>query len=82
VKAAKPKIEDCYAKALATNPTIAGTVSVQFFITPKGTVASSSASGVDPALATCVAGVVKALVFPPPQGGGGVQVNYPFTMRP
>jgi len=82
VKTSLPKITDCYAKGLATNPALAGTVMVQFFITPNGKVTSSTATGVDPDVAICVAAVIKALEFPKPQGGGGVQVVYPFTMRP
>jgi hypothetical protein len=26
--------------------------------------------------------VIKGIEFPKPKGGGGVQVNYPFTFRP
>jgi hypothetical protein len=26
--------------------------------------------------------VIHAIEFPKPKGGGGVQVNYPFTFRP
>ncbi|MBL0216854.1 MAG: cell envelope integrity protein TolA [Myxococcales bacterium] len=82
VKSSRSKITACYATALETNPTLAGTVQVQFFIKPDGTVATASASGLDPVVASCVASVIKALAFPKPKGGGGVQVNYPFTMRP
>jgi hypothetical protein len=82
VKANLGAIKGCYDKALVENPTLSGTVSAQFFITPKGTVATASASGVDPALSECIAAVIKTFVFPKPNGGGGVQVNYPFTMRP
>jgi hypothetical protein len=56
-------------------------VKTQFFITPNGNVASSVGSGVDPNVASCVAAVIKAIQFPKPKGGGGVQVNYPFTFR-
>ncbi|MBL0215154.1 MAG: AgmX/PglI C-terminal domain-containing protein [Myxococcales bacterium] len=76
------KIRACYAKALVDNPGLYGTVVVQFFIMPSGDVANASAVGVDPSVAECVGGVVKALTFPKPKGGGGAQVNYPFTMRP
>ena len=76
------KIQYCYEKELLAKPGLAGTVATQFFITPNGTVASSSGSGVDPNVASCVAGVIKAIEFPKPKGGGGVQVNYPFTFRP
>jgi hypothetical protein len=76
------KIAYCYEKTLLAKPGIEGTVNTQFFITPKGDVAAANATGVDPEVATCVAGVIKAIEFPKPKGGGGVQVNYPFTFRP
>ena len=76
------KITYCYEKELLASPALSGTVSTQFFITPNGVVASSSANGVSPKVAECVAGVIKAIEFPKPKGGGGVQVNYPFTMTP
>ena len=76
------KIQYCYEKELLAKPGLAGTVSTQFFITPNGNVASSTGSGVDGNVASCVAGVIKDIEFPKPKGGGGVQVNYPFTFRP
>ena len=55
----------------------------QFFISPTGTVTTSTASGLDGAVASCVAGVIKNIEFPKPKGGGGVQVkSYPFEFRP
>lgn len=76
------KITYCYEKELLASPGLAGTVSTQFFITPNGNVASSSGAGVSPRVSSCVANVIKNIEFPKPKGGGGVQVNYPFTMRP
>jgi len=76
------KIQYCYEKELLAKSNLAGTVQTQFFITPNGNVASSTGSGVDPEVANCVAGVIKGIEFPKPKGGGGVQVNYPFTFRP
>ena len=76
------KITYCYEKQLLAKPGLAGTVSTQFFITPNGNVASATGSGVDPEVANCVADVIKGIEFPKPKGGGGVQVNYPFTFRP
>ena len=81
VKGARTKVTYCYEKALVASPSLAGTVTVQFFIKPDGTVASAAASGVDPDVASCVANVIKSLVFEKPKNGGGVQVVYPFTMR-
>ncbi len=76
------KIRFCYEKALLAKPGLAGTVTVAFYIQPDGTVGSSVATGVDQDVATCVADVIKTLEFPKPDGGGGVQVQYPFTFRP
>ncbi|HEY5938131.1 MAG TPA: AgmX/PglI C-terminal domain-containing protein [Kofleriaceae bacterium] len=76
------KIQYCYEKALLAKPNLAGTVSTTFFITPNGQVAQSQATGVDKDVASCVARVIKQIEFPKPKGGGGVQVNYPFTFVP
>jgi len=81
IKRNVPKLQYCYEKELLTNPKLQGTVTTKFFITPNGDVASVDATGVDPTVASCIAGVVKSIVFPKPKGGGGVQVSYPFTFR-
>jgi len=75
------KLTYCYEKALLAKPALAGTVMVQFFIRPDGKVATATASGVDPDVASCVAEVIRQIEFPKPKGGGGVQVNYPFVFR-
>ena len=76
------KITYCYEKQLLAKPGLSGTVSTSFFITPNGTVQNSAGQGVDPEVASCVAGVISGIEFPKPKGGGGVQVNYPFTFHP
>ena len=45
------------------------------------TVAGANAHGFDNEVANCVAGVIGAIEFPAPKGGGGVQVNYPLTFH-
>ncbi len=76
------KVTYCYEKQLLVKPTLAGTVTVKFFITPAGSVTNVSASGLDPDVASCVAKFVSDIKFPKPKGGGGVQVTYPFSFRP
>ncbi len=76
------KIRDCYANELTRDPKLAGTVTARFTITSNGGVATATASGVDPAVAGCIAGVIKGIEFPKPKSGGNVTVNYPFTFRP
>ena len=75
------KITYCYEKQLLVTPHLEGTIHAHFFIAPSGDVASATASGFDPTVATCVAGVIQGIQFPKPKGGGGVQVNYPFVFR-
>ena len=76
------KIGYCYEKQLLAKPDLSGSVMVSFFITPSGSVKTSVGSGMDPTVANCVAEVVSHIEFPRPDGGGGVQVNYPFTFNP
>jgi hypothetical protein len=75
------KIQFCYEKRQLAKPTLAGTVTTQFFIKPDGKVAAANASGVDREVSRCVAEVFKAIEFPKPESGG-VQVTQPFTFRP
>ncbi|HEX4452592.1 MAG TPA: AgmX/PglI C-terminal domain-containing protein [Kofleriaceae bacterium] len=76
------KIQYCYEKELLAKPGLQGTVQTQFFISPNGNVTASNGSGVDPNVSSCVADVIHGIEFPKPKGGGGVQVNYPFTFHP
>jgi hypothetical protein len=75
------KITYCYEKQLLAKPELSGTVATQFFITSTGSVTGATAAGVDPEVANCVAAVIAGIEFPKSDGGGGVQVSYPFTFR-
>jgi len=75
------QIKYCYEKVLIAKPTLVGTVQARFLITPDGTVAESTASGVDGEVASCVAGVIKQIAFP--RSGGPIQIrSYPFRFVP
>ena len=76
------EIMPCYETALAKAPELRGTVSLMFFINPDGKLSSSTAVGVDPSVASCIADHLKAFAFPTPRGGGGVLVNFPITFGP
>jgi hypothetical protein len=76
------KIQYCYEKQLLSKPRLAGTVQAQFAIGDDGKVVSSTATGVDAAVASCVADVIRHIEFPEPKTGGVVQVNYPFEFHP
>lgn len=75
------KLQYCYEKQLLVNAALSGTVTAEFFITPNGEVASAKATGVDPAVSSCIASVLKSVVYPKPKDGNGVLVSYPFTFR-
>jgi hypothetical protein len=74
------KIKYCYEHELLAHPAIEGSILVQFFISPTGSVTGSRGSGFNVTVANCVGDVVGNIAFPKPNGGG-VQVNYPFTFR-
>ncbi|MBL0215520.1 MAG: AgmX/PglI C-terminal domain-containing protein [Myxococcales bacterium] len=74
------KIQYCYERELLAKPNLTGMVRSQFLIGETGAVSSATATGVDPNVASCVAGVIKDIEFPKPSSGV-VQVNYPFTFR-
>jgi hypothetical protein len=71
------EISYCYEKQLLAHPNLGGDINATFLIGPKGAVQSSTGTGFDGEVASCLAGVIKTIEFPPP-GDGGVQVNYPF----
>lgn len=80
-----PAIQRCYERQLANDPTLHGTVRVEFAIQEGGGVsnarAASNDSGSD-ALATCVVDIVNALSFYPGPVGGSVVYMYPFVFAP
>lgn len=79
------EVRTCYERGLAVDPTLSGAVSVSFFIGGSGTIDSarvSASSLAGPQAATvndCVVARVRTWVFPAPDGGGVVAVNYPFV---
>lgn len=82
VKREVGKLRYCYERALLAHPELTGLVTSEFVIDVTGAVASSTAIGFDPDVASCVAKVIGAIVFPKPPGGGTVKVAYPLIFRP
>ncbi|MEO8700268.1 MAG: AgmX/PglI C-terminal domain-containing protein [Kofleriaceae bacterium] len=76
------KLQLCYEQTLLANPGIEGKVVVTFTIGIDGTVLDVAAVGIHPDVETCVAGKVRSFKFPKPDGGGKVEVSYPFSFRP
>jgi hypothetical protein len=82
-------IRECYARALASDPALAGRVMVRFTVDPAGRVLSPSAQtttrGGNPAhldeVAHCIEDVLEAMTLPPPTGGPAA-VALPFDFGP
>jgi len=72
------KIQGCYAKELAADPKLAGTVTVKFHIEATGKVSSTSGSGLAK-VDDCIAKVIGAIIFPN-TSGGAIDVSYPFVL--
>lgn len=73
-------IRHCYETRRLEDPTLAGTLDTHFVISPGGTVDDTTASGLDPEVATCVASVLQTIAFP--SSNRPTEVNYPFHFVP
>jgi hypothetical protein len=73
-------IRHCYEQQRMARPNLTGKVLARFDITPGGSVASATAIGLDSAVDSCVADVIKGIGFP--RSGTGVHVNYMFDFQP
>lgn len=75
----------CYERALASQPDLAGRVSVRFIISPTGAVQTAQVQSdtmQDRSVGRCLVNALRRWRFPEPQGGGIVIVTYPFVFRP
>ncbi|MCB9661727.1 MAG: AgmX/PglI C-terminal domain-containing protein [Polyangiales bacterium] len=77
-------IKRCYERELARNPTLRGTVRVEFTIQTSGAVSGATATenSVSPAVGSCVTGVIGRLRFSPGPTGGSVRYRFPFVFEP
>jgi hypothetical protein len=80
VRLHRAQIKHCYETQLGVAPALAGTVMVQFGISPEGKVSSSTATGLDEEVSSCVAGVVQSIEFP--RSDASLHVRYPFHFVP
>jgi hypothetical protein len=77
------KIQGCYERGLTRKPTLAGRVTFNWTISPKGRVKGvrqvNSTLG-DIPVSNCISGVIKRMRFPKPRGGS-VSITFPFIFR-
>lgn len=85
IKARLRAIQMCYEQELRRNPTLAGKVTIEFTIQPRGNVTDvkvkENSTG-DAAVAQCVAKTVGLFRFNPGPEGGSVTYSYPFVFAP
>jgi len=78
-------IQMCYEQQLRRNPSLAGKVTIEFTIQPRGNVTDvhikENSTG-DTAVGTCVANTVGTFRFNPGPEGGSVTYSYPFVFAP
>jgi hypothetical protein len=74
-------VRACFERHLMADPSLSGTVMVDFVIGPTGAVAASNAKGVSAGVSSCVSEVISTIAFPSADNGGMTRVRYPFTMR-
>ncbi len=78
-------IQACYERELRRNPALAGKVTVEFTIQPRGNVTDAKVAGNttgDDAVAQCVMETVQRFRFNPGPEGGSVSYSYPFVFAP
>ena len=77
------EIKFCYEQELNQRPDLEGRVTVRFIISPSGAVQTAlvSASTLsNQRVERCIVSAVRRFTFPAPDGGGIVNVNYPFML--
>lgn len=80
LKRNQSKLLYCYQRRLLASPGIGGVLRVELTIDSNGQVPEVNALGVDPEVASCIAGVVKAIEFPKPKTPLA-RVDVPVTLR-
>ena len=76
------RFRSCYQTGLLGDATMSGKVVISATIAPNGEVSSadiSSMSGLSPAVAQCISGVVRRATFAKPSGGGSSTLQIPVT---
>ncbi|HEX4450148.1 MAG TPA: AgmX/PglI C-terminal domain-containing protein [Kofleriaceae bacterium] len=73
-------IQYCYEQRLLEQPALQGTIQAKFTVDADGKVGTSTASGLDAQVASCVAAVIKGLPFERPSKP--MEISYPFSFSP
>ncbi len=87
VKTRKTQARACYDAALKTHPGIEGQIVIRWTIDPKGNVTevaldNNSSAIVEPAVSSCLIGIVMSFHFPESVRGLETHASYPWTFHP
>lgn len=80
----KNQVRYCYEVELQRNQNLEGRVMVRWVISATGAVAQvliKDSTIKNANVENCLLGKIKGWKFPPPAGGGTVEVNYPFVFK-
>ncbi len=80
----KQQIRYCYETQLQRQQNLKGRIEMKWVIAATGRVATvrvNDSSMRSPPVERCIAAKIKTWVFPPPAGGGVVEVKYPFVFQ-
>ena len=83
IRAAMPRLQPCYDRALATHPGLHGRLELRFTIQRRGRVIHAVAVGMPeaPEVGTCLVDVLRQTTFPVPENGT-LQLFYPLQFNP
>jgi hypothetical protein len=80
----RAQIRYCYEHELQHDQALAGHIAVRWVIGAAGNVVAVTVRDstlANPAVEACIVRKIRTWVFPPPAGGGTVEVNYPFMLK-
>jgi Ca-activated chloride channel homolog len=82
IQSMRGRIRRCYEQRLEADPSLSGRIIVALSIGPDGRVLAAKIDAKtleDAELERCILSAMRSLRFPPPAGGGTIQVRYPFV---
>jgi len=85
IRSHQHEIKYCYEVELQKNPSLSGKVAVVFTIDPTGVVSDTKVSDTslhNSATEQCMLARIQRWRFPEPQGGGEVNVTFPWFFKP
>ncbi len=84
VRQQRRQLVHCYEQELQRDPTLSGRVVMTWVVAANGSVVSANVSETtlnNLAVENCLAARIQRWVFPEPEGGSIVRVNYPFSFH-